>query len=99
MNSRFLALIVVLVSAHQAPRSGSTTRRRRCPRTPDGKPNLAAPPPRTADGRPDLSGIWQLEPRPCGPEGCGDYAAAAEFVKHGAKLRAACRISRGPPRS
>ena len=28
------------------------------PRTPDGKPNLAAPPPRTADGRPDLSGLW-----------------------------------------
>jgi len=28
------------------------------PRTPDGKPNLAAPTPRTADGKPDLSGIW-----------------------------------------
>jgi hypothetical protein len=28
------------------------------PRTPDGRPNLAAPPPRTADGRPDLSGLW-----------------------------------------
>jgi hypothetical protein len=29
------------------------------PRTPDGKPNLAAPAPRTADGKPDLSGIWR----------------------------------------
>jgi hypothetical protein len=29
------------------------------PRTPDGKPNLSAPPPRTADGRPDLSGLWK----------------------------------------
>jgi hypothetical protein len=29
------------------------------PRTPDGKPNLAAPAPRTADGKPDLSGIWK----------------------------------------
>jgi hypothetical protein len=28
------------------------------PRTPDGRPNLAAPPPRTPDGKPDLSGLW-----------------------------------------
>jgi hypothetical protein len=28
------------------------------PRTPDGKPNLAAPAPRAADGKPDLSGLW-----------------------------------------
>jgi hypothetical protein len=28
------------------------------PRTPDGKPNLAAPAPRTTDGKPDLSGVW-----------------------------------------
>ena len=28
------------------------------PRTPDGKPNLTAPPPRTPDGKPDLSGLW-----------------------------------------
>jgi hypothetical protein len=28
------------------------------PRTPDGKPDLAAPTPKTADGKPDLSGIW-----------------------------------------
>jgi len=27
-------------------------------RTPDGKPNLAAPAPRTPDGKPDLSGLW-----------------------------------------
>jgi hypothetical protein len=28
------------------------------PRTPGGKPNLAAPAPRTPDGTPDLSGLW-----------------------------------------
>ena len=28
------------------------------PRTPDGKPNLAAPAPRASDGKPDLSGLW-----------------------------------------
>jgi hypothetical protein len=28
------------------------------PRTPDGKPNLAAPAPKASGGRPDLSGVW-----------------------------------------
>jgi hypothetical protein len=30
------------------------------PRTPDGKPNLTAPPPRTPDGKPDLTGLWDM---------------------------------------
>ena len=29
------------------------------PRTPDGKPNLAAPVQKTPDGKPDLSGVWK----------------------------------------
>jgi hypothetical protein len=31
------------------------------PRTPDGKPNLAAPAPRASNGKPDLSGTWHAE--------------------------------------
>lgn len=31
------------------------------PRTPDGKPDLSAPPPKTADGKPDLSGLWRTD--------------------------------------
>jgi hypothetical protein len=34
------------------------------PRTPDGKPNLAAAVPKTADGKPDLSGLWQRQLAP-----------------------------------
>jgi hypothetical protein len=30
------------------------------PRTPDGKPNLSAPPPKTPDGKPDFSGVWAV---------------------------------------
>jgi hypothetical protein len=33
------------------------------PRTPDGKPNLAAPAPRV-NGKPDLSGVWHVPPTP-----------------------------------
>src|SRR5207248_9072946 len=51
------------------------------PRTPEGKPNLAAPVPRTADGKPDLSGIWDVEHnRPCPPGGCDDMLIPQELV-------------------
>jgi hypothetical protein len=57
------------------------------PRLPDGSPNLSAPAPKAADGKPDLSGIWQLQPRPCPPGGCDDYAVGPEFIDFGARLK------------
>jgi hypothetical protein len=39
------------------------------PRSPDGKPNLAAPVPRTPEGKPDLSGIWFIDETPLGEFG------------------------------
>lgn len=58
------------------------------PRTPDGKPNLAAACPRTTDGKPDFSGLWivptQREPNPNFP-GCA--AVADEFINIAAHLK------------
>jgi hypothetical protein len=57
MRAFLLAVVTVAFSASLAaqwlnqPTPG-------IPRTPDGKPNLAAPAPRTPDGKPDLSGLW-----------------------------------------
>jgi hypothetical protein len=57
MNASLIAIVAVALSAPvgaqwlKQPTPG-------IPRTPDGKPNLAAPAPRTPDGRPDLSGLW-----------------------------------------
>jgi hypothetical protein len=61
-SPRLLALAVLLASAAHAqwlnyPAPGT-------PRTPDGKPNLAAPTPRAADGKPDLSGVWMHQRTP-----------------------------------
>jgi hypothetical protein len=84
-TSRLTVLLVLAMSAslHAQWLNFPT---RGVPRTLDGKPDLTAPAPRLPDGKPDLSGIWQLEPRPCPPEGCGDYAAAPEFIDFGARL-------------
>jgi hypothetical protein len=57
MKASLIAVVTVALSAPLAaqwlnhPTPG-------LPRTPDGKPNLAAPAPRTPDGTPDLSGLW-----------------------------------------
>jgi hypothetical protein len=53
-----LVAILALVSSSQLAAQWLTHPTAGIPRTPDGKPNLTAPPPRTPDGRPDLSGLW-----------------------------------------
>ena len=57
MNASLIASVTVALSVPLAAQwlSHSTPE---IPRTPDGKPNLAAPAPRTPDGKPDLSGLW-----------------------------------------
>jgi hypothetical protein len=86
MKSCYVAVLVCVagISAHaqwlKYPTAG-------VPRLPDGKPNLSAPAPRHADGKPDLSGVWQLQPPPCPPAGCGDYPAAPEFTNFGARVK------------
>ncbi len=59
MHRRLIVLIAFLSPALPAqwlnyPDPGT-------PRTPDGKPNLAAPAPRAPDGKPDLTGVWMHE--------------------------------------
>jgi len=60
MKASLVAVLTIMLSGplaaqwleHQTPG---------IPRTPDGKPNLKAPPPRLPDGRPDFSGLWSKE--------------------------------------
>jgi hypothetical protein len=58
------------------------------PRTPDGKPNLAAACPRTPDGKPDLSGVWIM---PTKREGNANFPGcdpvADEFVNIAQNLK------------
>ena len=54
--SRIFAMVIALASAASAQWLNYPTPG--IPRTPDGKPNLAAPAPHTSDGKPDLSGVW-----------------------------------------
>ena len=67
-TKRIFAAVITFVSllCAEAPAQWLSYPAPGIPRTPDGKPNLAAPAPRTADGKPDISGVWK------GP-GAGSY--------------------------
>lgn len=56
------------------------------PRTPEGKPNLAAPTPRTADGKRDFTGMYGWVTRDnCGAK-CNDLQVGREFINIAASL-------------
>jgi hypothetical protein len=57
------------------------------PRTPAGKPDLAAACPRTADGKPDLSGLWLTSTKRQGnPDFPGCEPVSDEFINIAASL-------------
>ena len=87
MKTLPLSLVLVCAAAAALHAQGLKHPTAGIPRPADGKPNLSAPAPRASDGKPDLSGIWQLQPNPCPPEGCGDYAAGPEFINFGSRLK------------
>lgn len=63
MTRALLALSAVLVTATSLHAQWLRIPTAGIPRTPDGKPNLAAPAPRNADGRPSIAGLWRPQRR------------------------------------
>ena len=61
---RISGLALFLAAATSASAQWLNYRTPGIPRTPSGKPNLAAPAPGRLPGRPDLSGLWTLNAGP-----------------------------------
>jgi hypothetical protein len=59
MNRIAIGIALVLLTAGPAGSQWLKIPLPGTPRTPDGKPDLAAPAPKMQDGKPDLSGIWR----------------------------------------
>jgi hypothetical protein len=75
LAGQFIATVGMIVYAAVTLSAQWRVTTNRVPTTPDGKPNYGAPAPRMPDGTtPDLSGIWDVERRPCieatSPFGC-----------------------------
>lgn len=73
------ALVVIIVCALPASAQWPTQITKGIPRTPDGRPDLSAPPPLTADGKPDLSGVWLPDPGAKATTGIGPTERSPYF--------------------
>lgn len=70
MRSIIAATVLVFVLGNTASGQWAKQTDKTIPRTPDGKPDLAAKAPKARDGKPDLSGVWKSDPDPVGlPKG------------------------------
>jgi hypothetical protein len=75
VRARFIATVGMIAYVAVTVSAQWRVTTHRVPMTPDGKPNYGAPAPKMTDGTtPDLSGIWDVERRPCieaaSPFGC-----------------------------